>query len=321
MKKLLIAVLSLALLLSACTTQKVPEEKTYRIGITQIAEHPALDAVREGFVEELEALGVKIEVDYRNAQGDLSTSTSIAETLVQNTDLVLAISTTSAQGVKAAAPKVPALFSAVTDPLEAELVDAYEAPGGMISGTSDKTPVGKQLALLQQVLPEVKKVGILYNTSEVNSEIQIRWAKEEAAKLGMEIVEVGVTNVNEIPQALDNLMQRTDALYIITDNLIASSVELVIQKANEKGVVTLGSERGMVETGLLLTHSIDYKELGRQTARMAERILVQGADVASMPVEYLENTQLIINKNTMETLQIEIPQDILAEAELVERTE
>lgn len=321
MKKLLIAVLSLALLLSACTTQKVPEEKTYRIGITQIAEHPALDAVREGFVEELEALGVKIEVDYRNAQGDLSTSTSIAETLVQSTDLVLAISTTSAQGVKAAAPKVPALFSAVTDPVESELVDAYEAPGGMISGTSDKTPVGKQLALLQQVLPEVKKVGILYNTSEVNSEIQIRWAKEEAAKLGMEIVEVGVTNVNEIPQALDNLMQRTDALYIITDNLIASSVELVIQKANEKGVVTLGSERGMVETGLLLTHSIDYKELGRQTARMAERILVQGADVASMPVEYLENTQLIINKNTMETLQIEIPQDILAEAELVERTE
>lgn len=321
MKKLLIAVLSLALLLSACTTQKVPEEKTYRIGITQIAEHPALDAVREGFVEELEALGVKIEVDYRNAQGDLSTSTSIAETLVQSTDLVLAISTTSAQGVKAAAPKVPALFSAVTDPLEAELVDAYEAPGGMISGTSDKTPVGKQLALLQQVLPEVKKVGILYNTSEVNSEIQIRWAKEEAAKLGMEIVEVGVTNVNEIPQALDNLMQRTDALYIITDNLIASSVELVIQKANEKGVVTLGSERGMVETGLLLTHSIDYKELGRQTARMAERILIQGADVASMPVEYLENTQLIINKKTMETLQIEIPQDILAEAELVERTE
>lgn len=321
MKKLLIAVLSLALLLSACTTQKVPKEKTYRIGITQIAEHPALDAVREGFVEELEALGVKIEVDYRNAQGDLSTSTSIAETLVQSTDLVLAISTTSAQGVKAAAPKVPALFSAVTDPLEAELVDAYEAPGGMISGTSDKTPVGKQLALLQQVLPEVKKVGILYNTSEVNSEIQIRWAKEEAAKLGMEIVEVGVTNVNEIPQALDSLMQRTDALYIITDNLIASSVELVIQKANEKGVVTLGSERGMVETGLLLTHSIDYKELGRQTARMAERILIQGADVASMPVEYLENTQLIINKKTMETLQIEIPQDILAEAELVERTE
>ncbi|HHX04401.1 MAG TPA: BMP family ABC transporter substrate-binding protein, partial [Tissierellia bacterium] len=117
------------------------------------------------------------------------------------------------------------------------------------------------------------------------------------------------------------LMQRTDALYIITDNLIASSVELVIQKANEKGVVTLGSERGMVETGLLLTHSIDYKELGRQTARMAERILIQGADVASMPVEYLENTQLIINKKTMETLQIEIPQDILAEAELVERTE
>lgn len=321
MKKLLIAVLSLALLLSACTTQKAPEEKTYRIGITQIAEHPALDAVREGFVEELEALGVKIEVDYRNAQGDLSTSTSIAETLVQSTDLVLAISTTSAQGVKAAAPKVPALFSAVTDPLEAELVDAYEAPGGMISGTSDKTPVGKQLALLQQVLPEAKKVGILYNTSEVNSEIQIRWAKEEAAKLGMEIVEVGVTTVNEIPQALDNLMQRTDALYIITDNLIASSVELVIQKANEKGVVTLGSERGMVETGLLLTHSIDYKELGRQTARMAERILIQGTDIASMPVEYLENTQLIINKNTMETLQIEIPQDILAEAELVERTE
>lgn len=320
MKKLFVILLLGALLLSSCASP-AQEESAFRIGVSQIAEHPALDAVREGFVDELASLGVKIEVDYRNAQGDLATSTSIAQALMQSSDLILAISTTSAQGLKAVEGSVPVLFSAVTDPVEAELVISNAEPGGMLSGTSDRTPVGKQLALLQKVAPQVKSVGILFNTSEVNSEVQIRWAKEEAAKLGLEIIEVGVTNVNEIPQALDNLMQRSDALYMITDNLVASSISIVVEKANAAGMLTLGAERGMVESGILMTDGINYEELGRQTARMAKEVLVSGAQIARMPVEFLENTELIVNKTTLETLGLTLPEDVLEGAQLVEKTE
>ncbi|HHX02740.1 MAG TPA: ABC transporter substrate-binding protein [Tissierellia bacterium] len=318
MKKLVAILLLGVVLLSSCAPAKQNEEKVFKIGITQIAEHPALDAAREGFLEELESQGLKVEVDYQNAQTDSSTNAAIGSSIGEGKDLVFAISTISAQAAKAAGRDVPIVFTAVTDPVEAELVKSAEAPGEPITGTSDKTPVALQLQLLKTLKPDVKKVGILFNTSEVNSEVQIRWAKEAAEELGLEIVEVGITTVNDVPQALENLVSRTDALYTITDNLVADSIQLVVQKSRELGIVTMGAEQAHVEAGILITDGIDYRELGRQSARMAIRILKEGADPASMPVEMLDNTELVINKETMDILGIEIPEDVLGRANIIE---
>ncbi len=318
MKRLLAVLLVSLLLLSACAPTKQAEEKVFKIGITQIAEHPALDAAREGFLEELEAKGVKVDVDYQNAQGDSSTNGTIGASIGEGKDLVFAISTTSAQAAKAGKKEVPIVFTAVTDPVEAELVASAEAPGELITGTSDKTPVALQLELLKTLKPDVKKVGILFNTSEVNSEVQIRWAKEAAEALSLEIVEVGVTTVNEIPQALENLVSRSDAIYTITDNLVANSIQLVVEKCRDLGIVTMGAERAHVEAGILITDGIDYRELGRQSARMAIRILTEDADPAKMPVETLDKTELVINKATMEMLGIGMPEDVLGRALIIE---
>ncbi|MDI9471951.1 MAG: ABC transporter substrate-binding protein [Tissierellia bacterium] len=318
MKKKLVVGLVLMLLLSACSVEKPADEVVFKIGITQIAEHPALDAAREGFLEELESSGLKVDVEYRNAQGDSTTNGTIGASIGEGKDLVFAISTTSAQAAKAGGGDVPILFTAVTDPVEAQLVESMEVPGGTISGTSDKTPVALQLKLLKRLVPDVKSVGILFNTSEVNSEVQIRWAKEAAEELGLNIVEVGVTTVNEIPQALENLISRTDAIYTITDNLVANSIQLVVEKTREMGVVTMGAERAHVESGILITDGIDYRELGRQTARMAIRILKEKANPAEMAVETLDNTELVINQMTKDLLGIEIPEDVLNRATIVE---
>lgn len=318
MKRLLAVLLLSVMLVSACTPAQQSQEKEFKIGITQIAEHPALDAAREGFIEELEAKGLHAEIDYQNAQSDSSTNAAIGASIAEGKDLVFAVSTTSAQAAKAAQSDVPIIFTAVTDPVEAELVASSESPGEPITGTSDKTPVALQLALLKTLKPDVQTVGILYNTSEVNSEVQIRWAKEAAVELGLDIVEVGITTVNDIPQALENLVSRTDVLYTITDNLVANSIQLVVEKIRELGIVAMGAERAHVEAGILITDGIDYRELGRQSARMAIRILEEGADPSTMPVETLENTELVINKETMEALAIEIPEDILSRAVIIE---
>lgn len=276
------------------------------IGISQFAEHPALDAVRKGFEDELKALGVEAEIVYKNSQGDTGVSGVIAQKFAaDNVDLIFGIATISAQTAKQATSTIPVLFSAVTDPVHSQLVNSMTDVGGNVTGTTDASPMDKQLALFKELDPSIKKIGIIYNTSESNSEIQIAQAKEIAKPLGLEILTVGVNNINDIPQAVNSLASKADALYAITDNIVASAAGLIAKSAIERQMLTIAAEEGPVNGGLLMTDGLSYYELGKQTGAMAKRILVDKVSPKDMPVESLKNTTKIVNETTMKKLKLD----------------
>ena len=276
------------------------------IGISQFAEHPALDAVRQGFEDELKAQGVETEIIYKNAQGDTGAAGIIAQKFAADkVDLIFGIATISAQTAKQATDTIPVLFSAVTDPVHSQLVNSMENVGGNVTGTTDASPMDKQLALFKQLDSSIEKVGIIYNTSESNSEIQVAQAKEIVKPLGMEIVTVGVNNINDIPQAVNSLSSKADALYVITDNIVASAAGLIAKSAAERKMLTIAAEEGPVKSGLLMTDGLSYYELGKQTGIMAKKILVDKVNPKDMPVESLQNTTKIVNENTMKKLKLD----------------
>lgn len=291
------------------------EEKVYKIGICQLSEHVALDAAYEGFVDGLEEAGYvdgeNIEIDYQNAQGDQSNCPTIASKLVNDqSDLILAIATPAAQACANATEEIPILVTAVTDPAASGLVEDNTAPGSNISGTSDLTPVKEQVDLMMQLLPDTEKIAILYCSSESNSEIQAELAMEAAEELGIETIEATVSNSNEIQQVVQNLIGKADAIYAPTDNIIAAGMQTVSLVANPAGLPIICGEEGMVKNGGLATNGINYYNLGKQTAAMAVKILEGEAEPATMPIEYLEDVETVINAATAEELGIEIPEDL-----------
>ena len=301
--------------------QSVAQEgKKFKIGISQFAEHPALDDVRKGFEDELKSLGVNADIIYKNSQGDTGVAGVIAQKFVSDkADLIFGIATVSAQAAKQSTDKIPVLFSAVTDPVNSQLVKTMDKVGGNVTGTTDATPMEKQLGLFQKIDPKIKKVGIIYNTSESNSEIQVANAKEIGAKLGLEIRAVGVNNINDIPQAVNSMISKVDGFYTITDNIVASAINLISMAANERGMVTVGAEEAHVKGGILLTDGLSYYELGRQTGRMAKEILVDGKKPEDMPVETLANTTKVVNEKTMKNLKLNKELPVFEGAEFIEQ--
>ncbi|WP_294703994.1 ABC transporter substrate-binding protein [uncultured Fusobacterium sp.] len=294
-------------------------EKIFEIGISQFAEHPALDAVRKGFEDELKEEGVNVNIDYKNSQGDTGTAGMIAQKFVADKkDLIFAIATVSAQAAKQATNEIPILFSAVTDPVHSQLVDSLENVGGNITGTSDATPIDKQLALFKKLDNDIKKVAIIYNTSESNSEIQIKKAKEIGKNIGIEIVPVGVNNINDIPQAVNSVVRKVDGFYTITDNIVASAINLISKTAIKNKKITIGAEEAHVQGGILMTDGLSYYELGRQTGRMAKEILIDGKKTQDMPVETLEKTTKIINNNTLEKLNLSKENEVFSGATFID---
>lgn len=306
MKKLMALVLASMVLLTACTTggKEVSNPgEVYKIGISQLAEHPALDDVKRGFEHRLEELGVNVEIDYKNAQGDIPTTMTIAQKFVSDkVDLIFAIATPAAQSAKQASQQIPVLFSAVTDPVQAGIVDDWENVGGNVTGTSDLADSSSQLKMFHTIDPNIKKVGILYNTSEPNSEIQIEEIKRLAPAEGLEIVTGGISNLNELAQALDSILKKVDALYTITDNSVASSMELVSKKLLDNNMVSVSAYETAVIDGILVTDGLSYYELGKQTAEIAKKILVDKIDVSTIPVGMAEKTFTTVNINTLEAL-------------------
>lgn len=298
MKKLAMALL---LLSTVVMGKEIKEPKNIEIGVTQIMEHPALDSARVGFEKALKDNGYgEVKIDYQNAQGDFGTAQMIANSFVQGKkDLIYAISTPSAQAAYNVTKEIPILITAVTDVKAAGLV------GENITGTSDATSIYKQLETITKILPKAKKVGIIYNTSEQNSQVQVASAKEESKKLGLEIIETGVTNVNDMAMGLDSLLDKVDVLYTPTDNLVVSATPLVLDKANRKNVPVVGCVEDQVAQGALITDTIDYEKLGYQTGEMAIRVL-KGEEPKNMPVETLKNTQLIVNKKAAEKYGIDL---------------
>lgn len=291
---------------------------SYKVGINQLVQHPALDAAAEGFQQALTDAGFDVDYDVQNANGEQSTALTIAQSFAsQDLDLVLAIATPAAQASAQAITDLPVLFTAVTDAVSAELVDSNEAPGGNVTGTSDMAPIDAQLALLKELVPGAETVGIVYASGEVNSQVQVDEAIDAAGPLGLEIVTRTITTANDIQQAVDSLGD-VDAIYVPTDNMVVSGISALIGSAEAKQIPVIGAEAGTVEGGAIATLGIDYFKLGYQTGEMAVKILSEGADPATMPVEFSKEFSYVVNPGAAERMGVTIPQEILDEAEVVE---
>lgn len=307
------------MVLTGCTTgikaSGQSQDKSFAIGISQLAEHPALDDTRRGFEDGLKELGIDAEVINQNAQGDIPISLSIAQKFEKDkVDLIFAIATPAAQTAKQATGNIPIVFSAVTDPVIAELVDSVETPGGNVTGTSDAAPIEKQLKLFKELDKDIKKIGIIYNTDESNSQIQIDIVKELALKLDLEIITVGISEINDISQAASSLAKKVDGIYTITDNMVASAINVVAQNAIENNIITVGAEDSHVSGGILVSDGISYYELGRQSARMAKEILVDGKSTSTFPTEVSTNTKKSFNASTLKSLGLEESNPVFKDA-------
>ena len=304
--------------LFACS-HKDSDVKT--IGVLQYMEHGALDAAYEGFIaglaEEGYIEGENIKIDLKNAQGDLTTTQTIANQYVSDdVDMMFAIATQAVQSAYNATKDIPILMTAVTDPVEAGVVKDWNQSGTNVTGTSDLTPVAKQMELITELVPEAKTVGVIYTTSEVNSEVQVKMAEEAASNLGLQVIRVGVTTVNDIPQAVASVIDKVDAMYAPTDNLIASTMPVLWNACLDKKVPIVAGVDTMVIDGGIATEGIDYYQLGYETGLMAAQVL-EGKDPSTMPINTLQNTTLIVNQKNAEAIGLSIPDSILKGAEIV----
>ena len=295
---------------SSSTASAGGSDTEYKIGITQFVSHASLDAAREGFKDGLADAGLKVSYDEQNAQGDQATASSIANKFAgANLDLVLAIATPTAQVIS----DVPILFTAVTDPVAADLMASNEAPGANVTGTTDMNPVAEQIGLVKQVAPDAKTVGVIYSSGEVNSAVQVELAREAAAAQGLELVEKTITTTGEVLQAAQSL--DVDAIYVPTDNNVVAGLDSVLQVAEDRKIPVIAGETESVSKGALITYGLDYYELGKQTAEMAVKILTEGADPATMSVESQKTPKLVINTTAAERMGVTIPQSLLDKAD------
>ena len=325
MKRFLAAVVAVttALALTACgssSTNTTTDDKsaestettddtTYKIGVLQLTQHAALDKANEGFIAALDESGIKYEVDQQNASGEQSACQTIAEKLVNDgNDLIYAIATPAAQAVAGVTSEIPIVLSAVTDPAESGLVASNDAPGGNVTGTSDLTPVKEQIELLKQILPDAKTVGILFCSSESNSEIQAAMAREACEANGLEHIDFTVSSSNEIQTVVESMVGKVDVIYAPTDNTIAAGMPTVSMIATDTGLPIICGEQGMVDAGGLATYGIDYYQLGYMAGQMAVEILRDGADPATMPIGYLsaDQCELSVNDETAAALGIDV---------------
>lgn len=303
------AVMLAALTLGGCSSSKNANKDVVHIGILQYVEHPSLSAARKGFVAELKKEGYvdgkNLKLDYENAQGDQSNLQTISTNLLSNNDLVLGIATPAAQTLSNLSTDVPVLFTAVTDPVSAKLVKTMEKPEGIATGTSDMSPISKQVELLQKVMPNVKKVGIMYTTNERNSEVQVEEAKKEFAKAGIDVLTKGISSTNDVQDTAKNLMSQTQVLFIPTDNMIVSAISLITELSKEMKVPVVGGSADIVEQGVLFTYGANYEALGRQTAKLAVRI-IKGEDVSKVSSEYPKTLNVVANDDMAKTLGIDL---------------
>ncbi len=303
------AVMLAALTLGGCSSSKNANKDVVHIGILQYVEHPSLSAARKGFVAELKKEGYvdgkNLKLDYENAQGDQSNLQTISTNLLSNNDLVLGIATPAAQTLSNLSTDVPVLFTAVTDPVSAKLVKTMENPEGIATGTSDMSPISKQVELLQKVMPNVKKVGIMYTTNERNSEVQVEEAQKEFAKAGIDVLTKGISSTNDVQDTAKSLMSQTQVLFIPTDNMIVSAISLITELSKEMKVPVVGGSADIVEQGVLFTYGANYEALGRQTAKLAVSI-IKGEDVSKVSAEYPKTLNVVANDDMAKTLGIDL---------------
>ena len=294
---------------------KSSSNELIKIGIIQLVEHPALDQAYQGFVDGLKEAGYEegknVSFDYQNAQGEQANCITIAQKFLNDkSDLILAIATPAAQAAANLIKDIPILVTAVTDPETAKLVEKNDAPNGNVSGTSNLTPVDEQMELLKKLVPNVKTAALMYNSSEQNSKFQIDMAKRKLDEMGISYIEATITNPNDIQQVVQSIIGKAEAIYIPTDNMLASGMANVISVTEPAKIPVICGEVDMLKSGGLATYGISHYELGKLTSKQAVRILKGEAVPANMPIEYLQTPTLSINTNTAEKLGIIIPEDI-----------
>ena len=302
------------LLISLISLHQLKADKkkdVFRIGISQFITHQSLDATREGFVDELAKQGYvegeNIEIDFQNAQGEQRNLKTISQQLAESSDVVLAIATPSAQSLANTTQTTPVIFSAVTDPVSAKLVESREHPGGNVTGTSDQSSdaISTQINLIKKVLPKAKSIGILYTQSEPNSVVQKDEAKRLLEEKGFTVVEKTILDSNNVKAAAESLMAEVDMVFVPTDNIISSTMETVKQVSIKHKVPVFGGSTEMIAVGGLYNYGTNYEELGRQTARMLIRVL-KGEKPENIAVELPEKLELHTNKEMADALGIDI---------------
>ena len=314
----LLLVLFGGLILSGCK-----DDDFIEIGILQYLEHNALSDARRGFIDELSEAGYvdgeNINITLYNPETNAATMATQAKNLVRKSDLILAIATPAANAVvneaKEQSKDVPILFTAVTDPVDAQLIESNENPGGNVTGTNDMNPIAEQISLVKRLLPSATKLGILYTASEGNSELQANFAKDEAEKVGLEVTVRTIESVNDLQQVANQLAANVDALYIPTDNAIAGAMGIIQEVIATIGIPAIVGEPNNVYEGGSITYGINYYELGRLTAEMAVQILKDKVSPKDIPSVGLSEYKLIINKTQLEGIGITIPLDLLEEAD------
>ena len=314
-RKLLAPLLVVGILLTSLISLhqlKADKKKdVFRIGISQFITHQSLDATREGFVDELAKQGYvegeNIEIDFQNAQGEQRNLKTISQQLAESSDVVLAIATPSAQSLANTTQTTPVIFSAVTDPVSAKLVESREHPGGNVTGTSDQSSdaISTQINLIKKVLPKAKTIGILYTQSEPNSVVQKDEAKRLLEEKGFTVVEKTILDSNNVKAAAESLMAEVDMVFVPTDNIISSTMETVKQVSIKHKVPVFGGSTEMIAVGGLYNYGTNYEELGRQTARMLIRIL-KGEKPENIAVELPEKLELHTNQEMADALGIDI---------------
>ena len=328
MKKVVLSVMAMIMavvMLTACGSDKTGDsgKKVYKVGVTQYADHPSLDNCREGFIKGLEDNGFvegdNLEIEYQAAQANDSMNTQIAQTFANGgMDLVCGIATPSAQALYVACKekKIPVVFNAISDPIGAGLAVSETEPMEGISGVSDLLPVEDQLKLIRAVLPDAKKIGILYTTSEMNSISTIEIYKNLAPKYGFEIVDKGIAKQAEVTQAADVLLNEVDCISNLTDNTVVAALSAVLEKANAKNIPVFGSEEEQVKNGCIASAGLDYLSLGVQAGNMAARVL-KGEDISKIPFETIKESKLTVNESVASKLGIEISEEISGNADIV----
>ena len=314
-RKLLAPLLVVGILLTSLISLhqlKADKKKdVFRIGISQFITHQSLDSTIEGFVDELAKQGYvegkNIEIDLQNAQGEQRNLKTISQQLAESSDVVLAIATPSAQSLANTTQTTPVIFSAVTDPVSAKLVESREHPGGNVTGTSDQSSdaISTQINLIKKVLPKAKTIGILYTQSEPNSVVQKDEAKRLLEEKGFTVVEKTILDSNNVKAAAESLMAEVDMVFVPTDNIISSTMETVKQVSIKHKVPVFGGSTEMIAVGGLYNYGTNYEELGRQTARMLVRVL-KGEKPENIAVELPEKLELHTNQEMADALGIDI---------------
>ena len=297
------------------------ETRTVKVGILQLMEHPSLNTIRESIIEGLEEAGYvdgeNMLIDYQNGQNDMTIMKTAAQTFVANEcDVIIAIATPAAQAVLSETTEIPIVFAAVTDPVDAGLVDSLEQPGGNVTGTSDEVSAEMIMNLAEEITPGFKTIGALYSSGEDNSASVITGLKAYADAKGLKVVESAVTNSSEVQQAAQYLADKVDVVYSPIDNTVASAMAVATEVFNSQKIPFYVSADSMVADGGLATYGIDYTVLGKETGAMVAQVL-GGEDPAGIPVKKMSDMSVYINKNTADAIGVEFPQAVLDRAQVL----